>query len=375
MTTLGLPTQSPVVPGDEDSNDFMWMFLMWITSIAIALMLVSLMGSLIYYLGRRRIFLRHAIPGQLDEELNVGTDGSGLEMLSDADKELYYRTKDFEMNNAYDYTSADVSLAQYFQVKEKGLNAWHFNPNPDYGCIVTNKTELDFTGTEESCVTTNLPIPKANQTYYFEAKIIELPRNTLISIGAATKPYPPFRMPGWSSWSAGYVSNGTFRLNQPLFGSDSVPKYEQGDIIGVGYKPQNAKLFFTRNGQRCYEVTCTTRNLYPVIGSKGACEVHVNLGQYGYVYLEGNVKKWQFAPQVASLPAPPSYDADQPSVQIGFTDSSSQRTLRPHHHSQRSQSIDRLQNSYSTDMMSSTTSYWTASVPLSSFHDESSTVH
>jgi len=45
----------------------------------------------------------------------------------------------------------------------------------------------------------NLPVPKQNEVYYWEAKIYDKPDNTLISIGMATKPYPLFRLPGSSS--------------------------------------------------------------------------------------------------------------------------------------------------------------------------------
>jgi hypothetical protein len=45
-------------------------------------------------------------------------------------------------------------------------------------------------------VLSNLPVPKQNEVYYWEAKIYEKPDNTLVSIGMATKPYPLFRLPG-----------------------------------------------------------------------------------------------------------------------------------------------------------------------------------
>lgn len=42
----------------------------------------------------------------------------------------------------------------------------------------------------------NLPVPKQNDVYYWEAKVYDKPENTLVSIGMATKPYPLFRLPG-----------------------------------------------------------------------------------------------------------------------------------------------------------------------------------
>lgn len=43
---------------------------------------------------------------------------------------------------------------------------------------------------------TNLPVPKQNEVYYWEAKVYEKPEATLVAIGMATKPYPLFRLPG-----------------------------------------------------------------------------------------------------------------------------------------------------------------------------------
>ncbi len=42
----------------------------------------------------------------------------------------------------------------------------------------------------------NLPVPKQNEVYYWEAKIYDKPETSLVSIGMATKPYPLFRLPG-----------------------------------------------------------------------------------------------------------------------------------------------------------------------------------
>lgn len=48
---------------------------------------------------------------------------------------------------------------------------------------------------------TNLPVPKQNEVYYWEAKIYDKPESTLVAIGMATKPYPLFRLPGRVSWN------------------------------------------------------------------------------------------------------------------------------------------------------------------------------
>ena len=44
------------------------------------------------------------------------------------------------------------------------------------------------------------------------------------------------------------------------------------------------------------------------IGANNVCSVHVNLGQMGFVFIEGNVKHWGYAPLEGNGPAPPVYN-------------------------------------------------------------------
>lgn len=48
----------------------------------------------------------------------------------------------------------------------------------------------------ENCVQTNLPLPRNQEVYYWEAKMYDKPESTLVSVGVATKPYPSWRLPG-----------------------------------------------------------------------------------------------------------------------------------------------------------------------------------
>lgn len=90
----------------------------------------------------------------------------------------------------------DISLSQFLAIQEKGVSAWEFQPELEIAnCFVEARTEVEFFDSECS-VQTNLPVPKQNDVYYWEAKIFDKPDNTLISIGMATKPYPLFRLPG-----------------------------------------------------------------------------------------------------------------------------------------------------------------------------------
>ena len=90
----------------------------------------------------------------------------------------------------------DISLSQYLAIQEKGVSAWEFEPELEIAnCFVEARTEVEFFDAE-CTVLSNLPVPKQNDVYYWEAKIYDKPENTLMSIGMATKPYPLFRLPG-----------------------------------------------------------------------------------------------------------------------------------------------------------------------------------
>lgn len=166
-------------------------------------------------------------------------------------------------------------------------------------------------------VLANLPIPKINEVYYFEAKIYEKPPATEIAVGLATKPYPSFRMPGWNRISVGYFSSDGFKChNYPFTAASHGPSLNEGDVLGVGYRPRTGTVFFTKNGRKlddCY-TGLSAHNMFPAVGSNGAATVHVNLGQAGFVFIEANVKKWGLAPMVGTLAPPPAYGSERGSI-------------------------------------------------------------
>lgn len=112
------------------------------------------------------------------------------------------------------------------------------------------------------------------------------------------------------------MSNGNRRHNQPFTPSAYAPAYVQGDVIGVGYRPRTGTIFFTRNGKKLDDVAhgLKTQNFFPTVGANGPCQVHVNFGQMGFVFIEANVKKWGLAPQTGSLAPPPPYGSEQGSI-------------------------------------------------------------
>lgn len=250
-----------------------------------------------------------------------------VSLYSDSDNLLA-----FIQANPPESVQTDISLSQFLAIQEKGVSAWEFEPELEIAnCFVEARTEIEFFDSECS-VQSNLPVPKQNEVYYWEAKIYDKPETSLISIGMTTKPYPLFRLPGtlrlgvcaltytnclgYHKTSVAYVSTGHRRYNQPFAATPYGPPYVQGDVIGVGYRPRTGSIFFTRNGKKLDEVAhnLKSQNFFPTVGANGPCTVHVNFGQMGFVFIEANVKKWGLAPMTGSLAPPPPYGSEQGSI-------------------------------------------------------------
>lgn len=213
--------------------------------------------------------------------------------------------------------------------------------------------------------------------------MFDLPETSTVAVGLATKPYPPFRLPGVSRHSVAYLSNGDKCYNYPFTASTFGPVLKEGDVLGVGYRPRTGTVFFTRNGRKLEDafIGLSRYNLFPTIGSDGPCSVHVNLGQAGFVFIEANVKKWGLAPSVGTLAPPPAYGSERGSILLdvggGIHPSSAPFTLQgppgassPPPISRRSHRRRRPKNSTSTAPSASSPLRGT---PLSSRHQESPT--
>jgi hypothetical protein len=121
---------------------------------------------------------------------------------------------------------------------------------------------------------------------------------------------------GYHKYSIAYTSQGSRRHNQPFTPTPYGPSFVQGDVIGVGYRPRTGTIFFTRNGKKLDDVAhgLKAQNFFPTVGANGPCQVHVNFGQMGFVFIEANVKKWGLAPMTGSLAPPPPYGSEQGSI-------------------------------------------------------------
>ena len=117
-------------------------------------------------------------------------------MMFDVPAELLLTHPAFVQANPPETVQTDISLSQFLAIQEKGVSAWEFEPELEIAnCFVEARTEIEFFDSECS-VQSNLPVPKQNEVYYWEAKIYDKPESTTISIGMTTKPYPLFRLPG-----------------------------------------------------------------------------------------------------------------------------------------------------------------------------------
>ena len=209
----------------------------------------------------------------------------------------------------------DISPSQQLIIQENGVSAFEFEGEPDANVFVAGRTEIQFMHGECS-VQTNLPLPRNQEVYYWEAKMFEKPESTIVSVGVSTKPYPTWRLPGWNRYSIGYFShNGCKYFSSPFSGKPYGIPFHSGDIIGVGYRHRTGTLFYTRNGRRLEDAYTGLRwNLFPTIGANGPCQIHVNLGQSGFVFVEANVKKWGLSNAVGNRPPPPRYGDERDTV-------------------------------------------------------------
>lgn len=169
------------------------------------------------YTRRGRILLdRMGRPGEFDDEQAfLREEAEALETMDDLSRSEYLRSKGMKLSylallcataanlltafveaNPPESTQTDISLSQFLAIQEKGVSAWEFQPELEIAnCFVEGRTEIEFYDSICS-VQTNLPVPKQNDVYYWEAKIYDKPETTHIGIGMSTKPYPLFRLPG-----------------------------------------------------------------------------------------------------------------------------------------------------------------------------------
>ncbi|KAH9946670.1 SPRY-domain-containing protein, partial [Amylocystis lapponica] len=311
------------------SHDAFYILLPLLIVLSTFLFLLLLFLVCVILLRRRRGIMLRDHDGPIDmsrEDLIEGEGGFDgvesrwLEGVSEAVSRAYLRAKDYQLHYPPNSTPTDITLSQFLSIQEKGVSAWSFEPDFEAmsSLLVHARTEVTFLPdpSSASSVQSNLPLPKLNEVYYWEVKMFDLPETTNVAIGLATKPYPPFRLPGLSRYSVAYQSNGDKSHNYPFTATPCGTALKEGDVLGVGFRPRTGTVFFTKNGRKMEDafIGLTHWNLFPTVGADGPCSVHVNLGQSGFVFIEANVKKWGLAPSVGTLAPPPAYGSERGSI-------------------------------------------------------------
>eukprot|EP00126_Sphaerothecum_destruens_P008827 Sdes_comp20358_c0_seq1m14146 len=130
--------------------------------------------------------------------------------------------------------------------------------------------------------------PKISVFGYYEVALLLKEKNTTLAVGMATKPYPPFRLPGMDLYSIGYLSNTGFVFNNdPFEGAAYGPTFDAGDTVGCGFMERVVEgkifqyFFFTLNG-KFLGIAATSIDLFPgtfaCVGADGPCWISVNFG-------------------------------------------------------------------------------------------------
>ncbi|KAI8802375.1 hypothetical protein BJ742DRAFT_654189, partial [Cladochytrium replicatum] len=119
----------------------------------------------------------------------------------------------------------------------------------------------------------------------------ESPSRTVLSIGVASTPYPPFRHIGKDLCSVGlYSEEGRITEN----GVESVPTFAKpvhvGTVIGCGYDASTGMVFFTSNGEFLGNGNEEPmwRAFHAAVAADGECSFSVNFGQEEFLYDPAN---------------------------------------------------------------------------------------
>ncbi|KAI8802168.1 hypothetical protein BJ742DRAFT_559637 [Cladochytrium replicatum] len=157
-----------------------------------------------------------------------------------------------------------------------------------------------FVGAPLATTVTSLPgsgsfAPPPRTWAYFEVlvkAVAESPARTIISIGVASTPYPPFRHVGKDLYSVGlYSDEGRICEN----GVESHPSFAKpvraGTVIGCGYDASTGLVFFTSDGEYLGNGNTEPmrRAFHAAVAADGECSFSVNYGQEEFLYEPANV--------------------------------------------------------------------------------------
>ncbi|ETN46809.1 uncharacterized protein HMPREF1541_00998 [Cyphellophora europaea CBS 101466] len=150
------------------------------------------------------------------------------------------------------------------------------------------------------------------KTIYYEAEIKRIhDANSIVAIGFAGMPYPPWRLPGWHRASIGVHSDdGRRYINDSFGGVDFVRPFGVGDVVGLGVRfgteaktdvTVKTRCFFVRNGREegswdVDEERDQEHVFEGVQGLEGEGDLHVAVGLSGGVEVDIRLmeNQWQY---------------------------------------------------------------------------------
>ncbi|RKP40475.1 concanavalin A-like lectin/glucanase domain-containing protein [Dimargaris cristalligena] len=145
----------------------------------------------------------------------------------------------------------------------------------------TSPTSFRFLYELDSSIQTDLPLPSSVLDQFeidaYEVTVVRKAPQTVIAVGLASRPYPPFRLPGWNAESVGYHSDdGRKYYNDPEGGRDYGPSFGQGDVVAIQYCRSPGQVLFFCNQRPLGIAFSNVRGpLFPTVGADGPCELSV----------------------------------------------------------------------------------------------------
>lgn len=306
-------------------------------------------------------------------------EAENMKKMSSFEVELYQRATEFQKLNPPMITKFGTYIDErdISYLKDRGIQSYCFLPSindnvdemgnflPSF--IIQDKLDISFSKENKSSSTVlNYPLPfNKRDAVYFEVKVFKFEKDSssIFSIGLSSVPYPYFRIPGMNKFSIAYESTGKLRINNPFQASTLLPKLEEGDVVGFGYRYKTGTIFITHNGKKLIDVTQNVNiDLFVCIGAMNASytrtytldgliedsdnvslrnllsqgqeivvpdklkqaydvnddrissdpiELNVNLGQIGFVFIEANVKKYAFGKIFGDIGIPPAYNGKE----------------------------------------------------------------
>lgn len=407
--TIDEPFSMPPIDNDNDTASIVFLISLSVTFALLMMFLVAMAAYVIFCgadeaeydeetgegpgataLGIRNLFGKKggilldssfSSPGKFDDDVELQElEKIELPKLSSFEVEIYQRAKEYQLVNPPIVKEFGTYLSTTDRqfIKDRGIQSYCFYPSindnvdeegnflPSF--IVQDKLDVTFKEFNKSASTLlNYPLPfNKKDAVYFEVKVFRLPENSnsIFSIGLVTCPYPYFRIPGMSRYSIAYESTGKLRINNPFQASTLLPRLQEGDVVGFGYRYKLGTIFITHNGKKMMDVTHDVGiDLFVSLGCLNASytrtytrdglledpdnveirealsegrdielpkniltvhdpyqgeqiesdevELHVNLGQIGFVFIEANVKKYSFGSVLGEIGIPPSYNGDE----------------------------------------------------------------